>query len=145
MWQDVRFEAGELTVKALDTQGNILKTETLRTAGAPARLALSADRSFYSADGDDLCYITAKVLDKNGNFCPLANHTLYFSASGCGEFIASDNGDPTDFEVFHSSARDAFRGMAVGIFRTLKGRREYMCITVSGDGLPDAQISVEVR
>jgi len=145
MWNNVRFEAGELTVKALDADGTVLKTETVRTAGAPAKLKLSADRSFYNADGDDLCYITVTVLDKDGNFCPLADNTLYFDVNGCGEFIASDNGDQTDFEVFHSPVRDAFSGMAVGIFRTLKDQKGTMCITVSCDGIPDAKIAVEVR
>ena len=145
MWNDVKYEAGEYTVNALDKEGNLLATTTVRTAGEPASIELSADREYYLADGDDLCYVTARLLDKDGSFCPLANNTLTFTVEGCGEFIASDNGDPTDIDVFHNPARDAFNGMAVGIFRTLKDRNGVMRITVSSDGLPDAEIAVEVK
>ena len=145
MWNDVKYEAGEYTVNALDKEGKVLDSVTVRTAGEPASIALSLDREYYFADGDDLCYITVSLLDKNGVFCPLANNTLSFSVEGCGEFIASDNGDPTDLDVFHSPMRDAFNGMAVGIFRTLKGQTGTMRITVSCDGMPDAVIEAEVK
>jgi len=145
MWQDVRYEPGEITVKALDMDGNVLQTQTIRTAGTPASLELSADREFYTADGEDLCYITVKVLDKDGNFCPKANTRLTFSCEGAGTFLASDNGDPTDLEVFSSPERDAFSGIAVGIFRTLEGQTGTMTVTVSGEGVESAQIPVQVR
>lgn len=145
MWNDVKYQVGEYTVKALDKNGNVLDSVTVRTAGEPASIEISADREHYLADGDDLCYVTVRLLDKDGVFCPLANNTLTFSVEGCGEFIASDNGDPTDLEIFHMPTRDAFNGMAVGIFRTLKGQSGTMTVTVSSDGLTDTGITVEVK
>lgn len=142
MWNDVKFEPGELTVKALGDDGSVLSTETIRTAGAPAKLEVTTDRSEYKADGDDLCYVTVRVLDKDGNFCPLANTRLHFSCTGKCEFIASDNGDQTDLEVFTSPYRNAFSGMAVGIFRTVNQRPSDMKITVSAEGMESVTVVV---
>ena len=145
IWNDVKFEAGEYTVKALDKDGNVLKTATVRTAGAPAKLEISADRDFYNADGDDLCYVTVKVLDKDGNLCPKADNLLTFSCEGAGELIATDNGDPTDCRVFSEPLRNAFSGMAVGILRTVKDVCGDLKIKVTGDGIEDAEITVTVK
>ncbi len=145
IWQDVAYEPGELTVNALDKNGNVLKTETIRTAGAPAGLALSLDRESYRADDDDLCYVTVKVLDKDGNFCPKADVRLYFSCEGCGEYVAADNGDQTDLEIFSTPTRKTFSGMAVGIFRTLRDKPGEICIHVSADGMEEATVIAVVK
>ena len=145
IWNDVKFEAGEYTVKALDKDGNVVKTATVRTAGAPAKLEISADRDFYNADGDDLCYVTVKVLDKNGNLCPKADNLLHFTCEGAGEFLASDNGDQTDYRMFFEASRNAFSGMAVGIFRSVKDVCGDLKIKVTGDGIEGAEITVKVK
>ena len=145
IWDDIAFEPGEITVKAYDDAGNVIMRETIRTAGAPAKLELSADREVYAADGDDLCYVTVRVLDAEGNFCPKAATRLHFTADGCGEFLASDNGDQTDTEVFPSAYRNAFSGMAVGIFRTKCGCRGDLRIRVEAAGMEPAVLNVKVR
>jgi len=145
MWENVAFEPGTLEVRALDAEGNVQMTAAIQTAGAPAHIALCADRESYCPDGDDLCYVTAKIVDENGNLCPRADTLLTFTVEGCGEFIASDNGCQTDLEPFPSPERNAYNGYAVGIFRTLEGKSGDMQIRVCGEGLPDAEISVPVK
>lgn len=145
IWENVVFEAGELTVKALDENGKILKTETVCTAGEPASIELTADREAYTDDGEDCCFITARLLDKDGHFCPTANNRLTFTVTGQGEFLAADNGDPTDVDLFQDPDRDAFSGCAVGIFRTLKNRKGVMRISVSAENLPTATLNVLVK
>jgi beta-galactosidase len=145
VWDDITFEPGEITVRAYDDAGNVTMSETIRTAGTPAKLELLADREVYTADGDDLCYVTVRVLDAEGNFCPKAATRLHFEAAGCGEFLASDNGDQTDTEVFPSAYRNAFSGMAVGIFRTKCGCSGELRIRVEADGMEPAMLTVKVK
>ena len=145
MWEDVQFEPGQYTVKALDKDGKVLAETTVRTAGAPAKLELSADRESYAADGDDLCYITVRVVDKDGNFCPMASTRLHFEVVGDGELIATDNGDATDLEVFSSCGRNAFSGMAVGIVRTVKDKPGSITVKVTGEGVSGAELTVAVK
>lgn len=66
------------------------------TAGAPAALRLKADRSAIAGDGVDLSFLTATVVDSEGNVVPQADHEITFAVSGPGggEVVATDNVTP---------------------------------------------------
>ena len=89
--------------------------------------------------------LTVRALDKDGNLCPRADTRLYFSCEGCGEYLAADNGDQTEPEIFSSPTRKAFSGMAVGIFRTLQGKSGELLIHVRADGMADATVTATVQ
>ena len=62
MWR-LKFEPG--TLKAISRKnGKIVLTKEIHTAGAPAKIELIADRKNIKADGNDLSFITVKILDK---------------------------------------------------------------------------------
>ncbi len=61
----VPYEAGILRAEA---DG---KSATLSTAGEPARLRLTADRSVITAGGQDLSFITVEVIDRECRVCPM--------------------------------------------------------------------------
>ena len=74
------------TLKAVGrTGGKEILTQEVKTAGAPARIMLEADRSSITADGKDLSFITAKIIDENGTVVPLADNLIRFSVSGKGK------------------------------------------------------------
>ena len=54
----------------------------VRTAGAPARLELVPDRQQIKADGDDISFVTVRMLDADGNECPDADQELSFTVKG---------------------------------------------------------------
>src|SRR5450432_2947277 len=63
MWK-VAYQPG--TLKAVSRKGgNIVLTDEVKTAGAPAKIVLSADRSTIDADGNDLSFVTVKIEDAN--------------------------------------------------------------------------------
>ena len=129
----------------MDDQGNVQMTETIYTAGAPARIILEADREQYSSDGEDLCYVIAKIVDAQGNLCPLADTLLTFAAEGCGELIATDNGCQTDLVPFPSPERNAYNGYAVGIFQTKEGESGELHVRVTAEGLPSEELQIIVK
>ncbi len=120
-WDDVVYEPGELKVVAY-RNGRRWAADTVTTAGAAARLSLSADRSVIRNDGLDLSFVTVRVLDITGAVVPRADDSLRFRIDGPGEIVATDNGDPTSFESFQSHARKAFNGLALVIVRARPGR-----------------------
>lgn len=119
-WDDVVYQPGELKVVAYK-QGKPWATESMKTAEAPARLILSADRSSIRADGVALCFVTVRVTDHTGVTAPRANDHIKFTIEGPGEIVATDNGDPTSFEPFPSPERNAFNGVALAIVRATRG------------------------
>lgn len=113
MWNDVKYEPGTVKVVAYDTQGRAVDSQQVKTAGKPHHIELVSDRSKLKSDGRDLAYITARVVDIEGNLCPDAANLLRFSVKGAGRYKVAANGDPTSLELFHLPQMHAFKGMLV--------------------------------
>ncbi len=143
-WDDVIYEPGTLEVVAY-RQGRHWATDRVETAGAPARLALHADRISIKADGEDLSFISVDITDARGLPAPRADNAIRFRVEGAGEIVATDNGDPTSFEPFPAPQRKAFSGRALVIVRGVKGRPGTFRLTAESDGLSAAEIVIESR
>ena len=118
IWDQVKYQPGELRVVAYDQNGNKAEEQVTRTAGKPHHLEIVADRTLLSADGKDLAYLAIKVVDKNGNLCPADNRSVRFSVKGAGKYRAAANGDPTCLELFHQPKMSAFHGQLTAIVQT---------------------------
>lgn len=112
-WQNVKYEKGEIKVVVYDEQGNKAGEKTVKTAGKPAKLQLTADRSTIAADGSDLAFITVSLTDKIGTLCPDADHLLEFKVTGAASFNSVCNGDATSLEVFTEPTMKLFHGQLV--------------------------------
>jgi beta-galactosidase len=141
-WDDVLYEPGVLKVTAFKN-GKKWAEETMQTTGAPARLAIHADRQTISADGEDLSFITVKVTDKNGLMVPVASNKISFSIEGPGKIAATDNGDPASLISFASTERDAYSGLLLAIVRSEKGKPGTMKVTAQSDGLKMATVEIK--
>ena len=91
-----------------------------------------------AADGKDLSYITAEIIDADGNPCPTADSEITFQVSGAGENAGVDNGSPISLERFKSDRRKAFNGKALLIVRN-NGKAGEITIEASADGLVQAK------
>jgi beta-galactosidase len=145
MWPNVIYRPGELRAVAYDENGNPADEQVVRTAGEPAQILLSADRSVIAADGRDLVYVTAAIADRDGNVCPRASHRLTFSVTGAGELLTTDAGDQREVESFARADKKALAGYLVGCIRSLPDRGASMNILITGDGLTCGEITVAVN
>jgi beta-galactosidase len=138
----VPYQPGELRVVAR-RGGKVVATDVVATAGKPAKLALEVDRKRLRADGQDLAYVTVRVLDAAGRLCPDAGHLVHFEASGAGRIAAVGNGNPIDHDDFQADRRKAFHGLCLVI---LKAGREPgpIRLTARADGLEPAMATVAV-
>ena len=102
-WRVV-FDPGEVKVVARK-DGKVVGEQTIKTAGAPARIRLSKDYQ-----GKNTTFVTAEVVDKDGNLCPWAEDQIYFIYEGDGEILGTDNGCQTSMENFKAPQRKAFFG-----------------------------------
>lgn len=119
-WMNTVYEPGEVKVVAYDKDGKAAMEKVIRTAGDAAALQLEADRTTIAADGNDLCYVTVSMTDKDGNLCPLANDQLAFEVEGDGEFKCVCNGDATSTEVFTEPTMKLFSGKLVVTVKSTK-------------------------
>ena len=117
-------------------------TAELRTADAPARIKLTADRTRIKSDGQDLSYVTVEVLDARGVRHPKAENLLRFAVEGPGSIVGVGNANPVSTESFQQPQRKAWQGRALVI---LKSGRQPGRITLraTSQGLPPATISID--
>lgn len=142
-WNNVKYEPGEIKVVAYDYDGTAKGEKIIRTAGAPARIVLKADRNSISSKGEDLSFVTVSVVDKNGTPCPTATNNMKFNVSGAGKFRAACNGDATSLVAFNSTVMPLFSGELVVVVEGL--RHGTAMLSVSADGLPTAKLPIEVE
>ena len=142
-WNNVKYEPGEIKVVAYDYDGTPKGEKIIRTAGAPARIVLKADRNSISSKGEDLSFVTVSVVDKDGNPCPTATNKMKFNVSGAAKFRAACNGDATSLVAFNSTEMPLFSGELVVVVEGLK--RGAATLSVSADGLTTATLPITVE
>lgn len=143
MWNDVVYQPGEITAVAYQN-GIEVARKTVKTTGEPHHIKLSAYKKALVADGDDLNYITASIVDEQGNLCPHANHRLTFAVQGAAELLTTDAGDQRETETFQRPDKKALAGMLVGCIRATQ-QPGTVTVTCSGNGLEGATLTLECK
>jgi beta-galactosidase len=67
------------------------------------------------------------------------------ATAGPGEIVATDNGDPTSFESFQSTERQAFNGLCLVVVRAKRGQTGRITITARSEGLEHGRTILTVR
>ena len=109
---NVPYEAGEIKVVGY-INGTKVTEKSIRTAGAPAKIELIPDHDIIKADGEDMVFITVRILDDEGNLCPNSDNLIHFEIEGNGEIVAVGNGNAATTAPFQSKQRKAFSGKCV--------------------------------
>lgn len=140
-WQ-VPYEAGELVAVGLDESGAEVERWTLTTAGAPAEINMTAD-AILAADGQDLSFVVAEVVDEKGIVCPNAEHLIQFRIDGPATLAAVANSNPKSIESFQQPQRRAWRGRALAIVKA-GSTPGVVTLTASAEGLGETEVTLTV-
>lgn len=140
LW-DVTFEKG--TLKAIGrNKGKDSAAEELKTAGPPAIIVLSSDRTAIGHNWDEVAFVTAKVYDANGNLCPNADHLIKFTISGA-TIDAVDNGNTASHESYKATERHAYHGVTMAM---VKGKKAGLAeIKATSEGLESATLKITIQ
>ena len=144
MWMDTKYEPGTVKVVAYNDKGEAVAEKEIHTAGKPHHIELEADRQTIKADGRDLSFITVKVVDKDGNLCPDAQHLIKYSVKGKGFYRAGANGNSVSLELFHEPKMQVFNGMMTAIVQT-NGEPGDITLTATGKGLKAGKIVIKAE
>ena len=144
MWMDTKYEPGTVKVVAYNDKGEAVAEKEIHTAGKPHHIELEADRQTIKADGRDLSFITVKVVDKDGNLCPNAQHLIKYSVKGEGFYRAGANGNSVSLELFHEPRMQVFNGMMTAIVQT-NGKPGNIILTATGKGLKAGKIVIKAE
>jgi beta-galactosidase len=142
---DVPYAPGVLEAKGYDAEGNLVASTARRTAGAPATVELKPFVDSVRANGEDIVVVEVTVVDKNGEFCPLADNTIEFGVEGPLEIIGVGNGDPLSHEPdTGTNQRRAYHGLCQVILRST-GEAGSARLSAGGWGLAPAEVEIEIR
>ena len=137
----VPYEPGELVAVGMDATGHEVERWVLKTAGAPAQLRLTPDKTMIVANGEDLTYIAVELLDEDGNLCVNSTVKVSFAVSGPGKLLAVGSGKPTNIESFLDAEHSTFEGRLLAIVKS-KDAAGTISITATADGLPSTSVDV---
>jgi beta-galactosidase len=116
----------------------------LRTAGAPAAVKLVTDRRQVRANGEDLVYVSAELVDADGVpvYARDGDRGFRVTVKGAGTLAGAGNGNPMDAASLQSGERSTFHGRLVAVVRA---GREAGPIEVefAGEGLPVQRVRVD--
>jgi beta-galactosidase len=141
-WLDVPYQPGELKAVAY-RDGRELGTAFMRTAGEPAALRLTPDRSSLKADGEDLSFVLVEAVDKEGNLCPLAMDEVTFALAGPAINAGVANGDHHFPAEFVTNRVTLFYGKAMLVVRANEGAGGEIRVTAKSGGLKDATVTLK--
>lgn len=142
MWR-VTFEPGSVKVVARK-DGKTVGEKEIRTAGEPAQIRLTPDRSQLTADGKDLSFIAVEILDKDGNLCPNADNLVNFNVKGDAFIAGVDNGSPISMERFKDNKRHAFYGKCLVVVQN-KGKQGAVSVEAVSEGLQSGKVDIIIE
>ncbi len=134
------FATGALKAIGMNN-GRVVATYELQTAGKPARLMLSADRSALARVWDDVVYVTATVVDGNGVLVSNANDLITFKITGPGVIAAVDSGNNSSHEQFQATERKAYQGRCFALLKA-KAAAGRITLEASAPGLRSDRITI---
>lgn len=137
------YEPGKLEAIAYDENGIELSRSILNTAESPAAIRLTPDRRKLKRKFGDLSYITVELIDRKGNIVDDGDNNIHFTAYGVGSILAVGNSNPKSEEMYVGNQRKVYQGRAMVVIRT-NGEMGQITLTASADGIPPANISLEV-
>ena len=133
----VPYKAGTLRAEA---DG---KSVTLKTAGEPARLRLTPDRTVMAADGQSLTFVTVEVIDKNGWVCPNTPIDCEAIVKRQGQLLAFASADLKDTEPYTSPHVKTWKGRALLVVRSTQ-QKGSVSVSIKSS-LPTANLSLKSK
>lgn len=140
----VPYAPGVLTAEAINADGEVAETFRIATAGEPKSIRLTADRSQLIADGQDLVYVTAELVDADGNVVPDADTEIEFAVAGKGDVIASGSGNMKDTRNYCSPRRQTYKGRAIAVVKAADSKGK-VSVSAKAPALKSNRIDLPVR
>jgi beta-galactosidase len=133
------------TLKAVGrTTAKEVCSNIVQTAGEPVKVVMAADRTEIAADGWDLSYVEARIVDANGTVCPNSDVLLKFNLEGAGTILGIGSGNAASMESFKGNSCHSYRGLCrVVIKSTMKAGA--IQLTGSAEGLKAATVEIVTK
>jgi beta-galactosidase len=138
----IPFEKGILKAVAKNN-GKVVAEQELKAAGKASKIILQADKSSLKNNWDDVVYVTATIVDVDGNIVSNADTKITFETEGPGVIAAVDNGDIASSESYQATGRWTYKGKCVAIIKT-SGNNGKIEVKANGENLKTGSVTINV-
>lgn len=138
---NIEYQPGNLVAIGY-REGKEITRQSLKTAGQPAQIKLTAEMETVPAGISNLAYFNVEILDENGSLIPDAEIPIDFGVLGNGTLQAVGNGNPTDMKSFQQSHVTTFRGRCQLIVRLTENEGEVV-VTAVAAGLEAGSATIQ--
>ena len=139
IWDEVKYEPGELKAVAYGPDGKVLGEETIRTAGAAASVVLAPESTTLPADPKEFVFVTVTLADAKGVPVPRDMRRISFKVDGPAKIVSVGNANPRGHDSFKDvSSHPLYNGRA-GLFIRRTGAGAVK-LTASSEGLSPAAV-----
>ena len=137
------YQPGTLTAIAYRA-GRAAAQDAIETTGPACRILLDAEQSQLTADGMDLCYVSATLVDEAGRRVYGADIELRATVTGPGTLAGFGSNNPCTEENFGTGRRMTWNGRAMLILRAGQ-EAGALLVAVTTSSLPGAELDIPVR
>jgi beta-galactosidase len=117
LWTNVPWSSG--VIKAVGMNGGVqAAVDSIKTAGAAAKIVLKPDHTALYADGEDAASIEVDIADADNNLVITAANQVSFAMTGPGRSLGIASGNWTSAEPFKATSRQTFHGKALIVIQS---------------------------
>ena len=140
-WTNVPWSSG--VIKAIGMKGGVqVAVDSIKTAGAAAKVLLKPSKTTLYADGEDVSCIEVDIADANNNFIITAADQVQFTMTGAGRSLGIASGDWSSSESFKATARKVYKGKALIVIQSTMDTGT-INVTVSSGSLTSAGLTIK--
>ena len=110
----------------------------------PSGIRLTPDKNSLVADGQDLVYVIAEIVDNQGRIVPDAEVNMSFSLNGGGEIIATGSADMASTHNYSTPEVASWNGRALAVVRSTD-KKGTAILKASSPGLKPASVKIKVN
>lgn len=136
----VNFETGTIKAVAMNG-GKVVANYELQTAGKPAKIMLTVDKTTIRNTWDEVAFVQVMVTDENGVLLPNAADLINFEVKGAGLIAAVDSADFNSHEPYQATSRQAFQGICFAMLKANKNAGK-ITLTASSPNLKSASVTI---
>ena len=142
---DLTFEPGVLEAISY-RNGEKVSSDLLKSAGKPAGIRITPEKSEITADGQSLNFAVVEIIDENGNRVPTAELKAIAKVEGVAVLAAFGTGRPQTIENYTKGEFTSYQGRLLAIIRSgYEAGDATLTVEIEGIGSESTVISVNSR
>ncbi len=140
---ELTYEPGELTAVSYE-DGKESGRYSLATAGEEIQLCVEMDKTELCADGEDLSFITIKLVDEKGRENLFASKEITVSVEGAGDLAGFGSADPQSLRSYDDNKWETYDGYVMAVVRA--GEEEGVIrVNIAAEGCEEQCLEIPVR